>query len=131
MAGLIKCPKRKWAPTLMLERIWNLVVDFVTAVLLVMITAIGVIAPLWVRIVIVATLIAALIVRLLRRRHPINARARATVAGGGQWAAGDDVVDATLIARLDATTGSFDPGMASDHPEYVAVYAAARPIERP
>src|SRR5262245_29206189 len=112
----------------MLERIWNIVVDFVTGVSLVMITATGVIAPLWAQVMIAGMLVVALAVRVLKRRRLTRLSATASEVSVGQLAMDDGFVDATLMATLDGATGSFDYYLASKDPHYVTAQGAARPI---
>ena len=112
----------------MLERIWNIVVGFVTVVSLVMITAIGVIAPLWAQLMIAGMLVVALTVRLLKQHRPTSMSATVSEVGVGRLATDDGLADATLMATLDGATGSFDYYLASRDPHYVTAQGAARPI---
>lgn len=112
----------------MLERIWNVILGFVTVVSVVMITAIGVIAPLSAQLMIAGMLVIALTVRVLKRHSPSSMSATASEVGVARLATDEDLVDATLMATLDGSTGSFDYYLASKDPHYVTAHGAARPI---
>ncbi len=113
----------------MLDRIWDIMVGTVTAASLLMLIAIGALAPTWAQLVIASMLVAALAISRRKLHLPTRASATMPVASGCGLAKSDDIVDATLMAGLDGAIGSFDHDLASQHPEYVAAYAAARPIE--